>query len=256
MSFWCLSSSFSSIQHSLGGDVVGRFSRWPTWGPSWIAEWNDFSNSKWPCGPNASHQVWAQYHRVWEQMWFQDFKDTAKAAILDSQTERFKQFWISMSLQCFPSSFGSISSGDVIWRISRLPPWWPSWISERNIFINSEPQCSSDVSHQVLAQSDTVCEVMSFEEFQDGGHLGYQNWKTLANLNLYNASIPPIKLQVNLTYGLGGDVFWRISRLPPWNDFSNSEFISVSLWCLHSSFGSIQLTVREEGILDIRTEWF
>ena len=36
--------------------------------------------------------------------------------------------------------------------------------------------------------------------------------------------MPPIKFQLNLTYGLGGDVFeeefqWR----PSWNSFSNSE---------------------------------
>ena len=75
---------------------------------------------------------------------------------------------------------------------------------------------------------------MSFEEFQDGhrgGHLGYWNRTILAILNLYVARMPPIKFRLNLTYGLGGDVVWRISRWPPWwpswisewNDFSNSE---------------------------------
>ena len=97
-----------------------------------------------------------------------------------------------MSLQCLPSSFGSI---------------WP-----------------------------TVWEEMSFEEFQDGhhgGHLGYQNGTILAILN---ALMPPIKFLLNLTYGLGGDVVWRISRWPPWrpswiserNDFSNSESLCHS----------------------------
>ena len=59
---------------------------------------------------------------------------------------------------------------------------------------------------------------MSFEEFQDGRHggqLGYWNGKILANLNLFVAPMPPIKFQLNMTYGLGGDVIWRISRLPP-----------------------------------------
>ena len=37
---------------------------------------------------------------------FKNFQDGV--AILDSQTERFKQFWISTLLRCFPSSFGSI----------------------------------------------------------------------------------------------------------------------------------------------------
>ena len=58
----------------------------------------------------------------------------------------------------------------------------------------------------------------SFEEFQDGhhgSHLGYWNGMILAILNLYVALIPPIKFRLNLTYGLGGDVVWRISRWLP-----------------------------------------
>ena len=41
-------------------DVFSRFSCWPPWWPSWILEWNKFNNSKSPCHPNASYQVWAQ----------------------------------------------------------------------------------------------------------------------------------------------------------------------------------------------------
>ena len=50
---------------------------------------------------------------------------------------------------------------------------------------------------------------MSFEEFQDGPHgglLGYQNGTILAILNLYVATMPPTKFQLNPTYGSGGDV--------------------------------------------------
>ena len=53
-----------------------------------------------------------------------------------------------------------------------------------------------------------VWEEMSFEDFQDGrhgGHLGYRNGSILAILNFYKALMPPIKLRLNLTYGLGGD---------------------------------------------------
>ena len=42
------------------GDVVWRISRWLPWQmpwPSWILEWTNFSNSDYPCLPNASHQV-------------------------------------------------------------------------------------------------------------------------------------------------------------------------------------------------------
>ena len=50
---------------------------------------------------------------------------------------------------------------------------------------------------------------MLFEEFQyghHGRHLGYRNGKILAILNLYVATMPPTKIQLNPTYGSGGDV--------------------------------------------------
>ena len=84
--------------------------------------------------------------------------------------------WISMSLWCLPSSFGSIQL--------------------------------------------TVWEEISSEEIQDGRHgsqLGYLNRTILAILNLFLALMLPTKFRLNLTYGLGGDVIWRISRWPPWN---------------------------------------
>ena len=93
-------------------------------------------------------------------------------------------------------------------------------------------------------------------EFQDGRHatildIGRNNFSN--SESLYQSD-PPIKFWLNPTYGLGGDVLWRISRpLQPswileWNEFSNSE--SLSLWCLPSGFGSIQLTVWEEMSLE------
>ena len=51
---------------------------------------------------------------------------------------------------------------------------------------------------------------MLFEEFQDGrhcSHLGYQNGTILAILNLCVTVMPPIKFQLNQTYGLGGEAF-------------------------------------------------
>ena len=96
--------------------------------------------------------------------------------------------------------------GDVVWTISRWPPWRSSWISERKIFSNSESLCHFDSSHQVSTQSEIVWEEMSFEEFQNGGHLGYWNWTILAILNLYVTVMPPIKFWLNLTYDLWGDV--------------------------------------------------
>ena len=50
---------------------------------------------------------------------------------------------------------------------------------------------------------------MSFEEIQDGHHggdLGYWNGLILAILNLNVTPMPPIKVWLNPTYGLEGDV--------------------------------------------------
>ena len=66
---------------------------------------------------------------------------------------------------------------------------------------------------------------MSFEEFQDGRHLGYWNGTILAILNLYVTVMPPIKFRLNPTH------FGRRCRLKnfkmagisEWNDFSNSK---------------------------------
>ena len=107
---------------------------------------------------------------------------------------------------------------DLIWRISRRPPWWPSWISEQNDFSNSESLCHCDASHQVLAQSDLQvgrrCHLKNFKRAT--GHLGYRNRTILAILHLCVTVMPPIKFWLNPNYGSGGDVVWRISRRPPW----------------------------------------
>ena len=74
---------------------------------------------------------------------------------------------------------------------------------------------------------------MLFEEFQDGHHLGYQNGTILAILNLYVTPMPPIKFQLNLTYGLEVDDIGRISRLPPWWPSWISEQVILAIMNLH-----------------------
>ena len=49
-------------------------------------------------------------------------------------------------------------------------------------------------------------EEMSFEEFKDGGHLGYRNGTILAILNPHITKMSTTKFQLNPTYGSGGDV--------------------------------------------------
>ena len=67
--------------------------------------------------------------------------------------------------------------------------------------------------------------------------------------------MPPTKVWLNLHYGLGGDVVWRISRWPPWrptwilewNKFSSSESL-----CLTNAFSLIWLNVREQMFQDFQ----
>ena len=73
--------------------MVSRFSKWlPGWLPrrqSWIAEWNNFSNSESLCHCDASHQVSAQFDLQFGRCHLKNFKMAAMAAILDIGTEQF-----------------------------------------------------------------------------------------------------------------------------------------------------------------------
>ena len=196
----------------------------------------------------------------------------------------------------FPLNPTYCSGADNNWRLSRWPEevlfesntvWEEMSFEEfqyschgghlgyQNNFSNSESLCGSDASHRFGWIGPTLWEDRSFEEFQDGGHLWYQNGISLAILNLYNAPMPPVKFWLNLTYGLGGDVVWRISRWPLGGYlsyrngmiFSNSEYLcpfdashQVLLQsnlrsgrrCCLKNFKMVTMA----AILDIRTERF
>ena len=89
---------------------------------------------------------------------------------------------------------------------------------------------------------------MSFEEFQDS-HIWCQNGTNLAVLNLHVSPMPPTKFQLNPNYPLGADVISRFSWWPAWkswNDICSWRFwISMSLWYLPLSLGSIYISVWE-----------
>ena len=95
--------------------------------------------------------------------------------------------------------------------------------AERTDFCNSESLCNCDASGQVLAQSD-----LRFGRrcrLKNGGHFGYWNRTISAILNLCVTVMPPVKFQLNRTYGLGGDGIrrWRPSWILGWNALNNSE---------------------------------
>ena len=69
-------------------DIFWRISRWLPWWPSWIFEWNNFSNSESPCHPNASHQLSAQSNLPFgSRCGLKIFKMAPMVAILDIGTE-------------------------------------------------------------------------------------------------------------------------------------------------------------------------
>ena len=116
-----------------------------------------------------------------------------------------------------PIAFSN-SESDVVWRVSRLPLWPPSWIME----LNDEAVLNLHVTPMPpikFCLNLTYCfwEKMWFEDFQDGGHLGHWNRRILAILNFHNTPMPPITFKLNQTYPLVADVIWRFSRwLPCW----------------------------------------
>ena len=102
-----------------------------------ISEWNDFCNSTSSCGPNASHQVWAQsdlgFGTRWQPSWILERNNFSNSESLCSST----------------ASSRVSAQSDL-----RFGPWWPSWILEPDDFSNSESPCSHNASHQVSDQSD------------------------------------------------------------------------------------------------------
>ena len=201
-----------NLTYGLGGYVVRKFSRWPPivcLGSIWL--------------------------RIREQMWFQDGHP---AAILDSRRgghlgqpngtilailNRYVAPMLPIKFQLNPTDG---LGGNVVWRISN------SWILKRNDLSISESLCCSDASHQVSDQSHMVWEKFSFEEFQDGRYLNV-------------ALMPPFKFRLSLTYDLGGNVVWRISRwllcrpswISEWNAYSNSITVMPLKFCHNPTYG-------------------
>ena len=142
-----------------------------------------------------------------------------------------------MSPQCLPSSFSLI--GLTVPELTCFNIFKMATVAAiLNIKMEGFWQFKISMSPQCLPPSLgsiqlRVQEQICFEDFQDGrcgSHPGYPNGRILAILNLYVALMPPIKLRLNPTYGLGGDVVWRISRswIPERNNFSNSEYLCRS----------------------------
>ena len=111
--------------------------------------------------------------------------------------------------------------------------WWPSWIWNGTILAILNLCVTVMLPIKFGSIQLTVWKEMSFEEFQDGRH-GYQNRTILAILKLDVTTMPPIKFQLNLTYGFGGDIVWRISRWPPCGHlgYQNGPILAILNLCV------------------------
>ena len=58
-----------------GEEVKNRFSRWPTWWPSWISDPNDFRYFRSTSHPNASYRVSSQFAFRFRRRRERDFQD-------------------------------------------------------------------------------------------------------------------------------------------------------------------------------------
>ena len=120
---------------------------------------------------------------------------------------------------------------DVVWRVSRLPPWPPSWTLELNDFVILNPQFTPMLPIKFRRNltywlwGDVVWRI---SRWRPSWHW---NRTISAILNFHNIPMPPIMFKLNQTYRSWLDVIWRISRWLPWwqsliserNHFSNSK---------------------------------
>ena len=148
---------FGSIQLRVSEEMLFEEFQDGRHGHHRISELTNFSNSESLCRSDASHQVLAQSDPRWEEMLFEEFQDGPNSSQLGYPNRTILAILNLYNAPMLPIKFQlnlTYGSGDVVWKISRWPPWQPSWILEQNDFSNFEFLCDSDASHQVSAQSD------------------------------------------------------------------------------------------------------
>ena len=146
---------------------------------------------------------------VLEQMPFQAFQDGYHLGYWNRINLAFQNLHVT-PMPCTEFGLNQIyrSGTNMVWKVSRWPPWQPSWISEGMILaiLNLYVALMPPIKFQLK-----VWEEMSFEDFQES-HLGYRNGMSLAILNLHVAPMPPTKFGLNLT-GFGSRCSFKILKI-------------------------------------------
>ena len=119
-----------------GEEAKNRFSRWLSWWPSWISDWNDFSYFWSISHPNASYHVWNQLASGFRRSKKIDFQDGCHGGHLGFPIGTVLAIFYLHVTPMLPSKFGvnwPFGSGEEAKnRFSRWRPWRPSWISDRH----------------------------------------------------------------------------------------------------------------------------
>ena len=105
-----------------------------------------------PMPPTKFDSIWLS---IREQMRFEDFQDGHLWGNLRYRARKILAT-LNLCVALMPPIKFRLNphcslGGDVVWRISRWPLWWPSWMLKRNKFSSSEAPCLPNASHQVLA---------------------------------------------------------------------------------------------------------
>ena len=149
MLFWCLPSSFRSIQLLVWEMSFEEFQD-GIHGAILDSKRNDFSNSESLSPSEASLHVSAESNTVWGKMSFEEFQDGHHGGLLGYQNEMILAI-LNLYVAPMPPIKFRLNlaymyglGGDAVWRNSRWPPCRPSWISERT---HSESPCCQNASH-------------------------------------------------------------------------------------------------------------
>ena len=147
-----------NLTYHSGADAVWRFTRWPSWRPSWTSKRNACNNSEFSCRPmhptkfrlKPTYRSWAdvvcRFSR-WSPDGHLGYRNGTILAILNLHVPLMPP----IKFQLNPTYR---SGGDDVWRISRWLPWRLFWISEWNNISNTDSQCHPNASHQLSAQSE------------------------------------------------------------------------------------------------------
>ena len=116
-------------------EVKNRFSRWPPWQPSLISNQNKFSYFWSTSHPDTSYQVLSQLAFFGSG---EDAKNRFSSGHLGFSIGTILAIYDVQVTPMLPTKFKvtkPFGSGEVAKnRFSKWPPWWPSWISDRNHF--------------------------------------------------------------------------------------------------------------------------